>query len=286
MIKLTLRRPSRAGGCRYRSCVPAKNRIYFFPVNAYRLCALKLKFSNSPEFRKVKKGTVTGTIFGLCRVLVVGDNCVAEEGAAAIIARDKRYRVCAGAHNFSDAGALIRKHQPDVLLIEPFLEDRDGIQWIKQIATEFPRIRILIVSRQPERIYAERALRAGAAGYWMKNGSPEDLLRAVETVAGGALYLSRAISALAVERFGCRRQLPHVLDALTDRELAVFSLIAGKQGVGQIAAALGIGRKTVESHCEHIKAKLGYADCNALKRGARELLGTSVSSSRSRVRAA
>jgi DNA-binding NarL/FixJ family response regulator len=208
-------------------------------------------------------------------VLVVGDNCVAEEGTAAIIARDKRYRVCAGSHNFFDAGELIRKHQPDVLLIEPFLEDRDGIQWIKQIATEFPRIRILI--------YAERALRAGAAGYWMKNGSPEDLLRAVETVAGGAIHLSPAITALAVERFGCRRQLPHMLDALTDRELTVFSLIAGKQGVGQIATALGISRKTVESHCERIKAKLGYADCNALERGARELLGTSVGSSSSPV---
>jgi DNA-binding NarL/FixJ family response regulator len=217
---------------------------------------------------------------------VVGENCVAEEGAVAIVARDKRYHVCAGAHNFDDAGELIRKHQPDILLIEPFLEGRDGIQWIKDIATEFPQIRILIVSRQGERIYAERALRAGAAGYWMKDGSPEDLLRAVETVAEGAIYVSAAITALAVERFGCRRQLPNTLDALTDRELAVFSLIAGKQGVGQIAAALGISRKTVESHCEHIKAKLGYADCNALKRGARELLRAPVSSSRPRVRAA
>ena len=138
------------------------------------------------------------------------------------------------------------------------------------------------MSRQGERIYAERALRAGAAGYWMKDGSPEDLLRAVETVAEGAIYVSAAITALAVERFGCRRQLPNTLDALTDRELAVFSLIAGKQGVGQIAAALGMSRKTVESHCEHIKAKLGYADCNALKRGARELLRAPVSSSRPR----
>jgi DNA-binding NarL/FixJ family response regulator len=222
----------------------------------------------------------------LRRVLVVGDNCIAEEGAAAIVARDKRYHVCAGAHDFDDAEALIRKHQPDILLIEPFLEGRDGIQWIKEIATEFPRTRILIVSRQPERIYAERALRAGAAGYWTKNGSPQDLLHAVETVARGAIYLSPFITALAVERFGRRKQLPHVLDALTDRELAVFSLIAGEQGVGQIAAALGISRKTVESHCEHIKAKLGYADGSALKRGARELLGTSVSLSPSRVQAA
>jgi two-component system, NarL family, invasion response regulator UvrY len=79
-------------------------------------------------------------------------------------------------------------------LIESFLEDRDGIRWIKDLATEFPRIPILIVSRQSERIYAARALHAGAAGYWMKNGSAEELLRAVETVAGGKIYVSPLIA--------------------------------------------------------------------------------------------
>jgi len=111
---------------------------------------------------------------------------------AAIVGRDKRYHVCGGAHGFYDAAELIRKHQPDLVLIEPFLEDRDGIRWIKDLATEFPRTCILIVSRQSERIYAQRALQAGAAGYWMKNGSAEELLRAVEAVAGGEIYCEPA----------------------------------------------------------------------------------------------
>src|SRR5947208_3323566 len=81
------------------------------------------------------------------RVVVVGDTCVSEEGMAAIVGRDKRYHVCGGAHGFYDAGELIRKHQPDVLLIEPFLADRDGIRWVKDLATEFLRTHILIVSR-------------------------------------------------------------------------------------------------------------------------------------------
>src|SRR6266498_5123358 len=122
------------------------------------------------------------------RVVVVGDTCVSEQGMATIVGRDKRYHVCGGAHGFYDAGELIRRHQPNVLLIEPFLEDRDGIRWIKDLATEFPRTLILIVSRQSERIYAERALHAGAAGYWMKNGSAEELMRAVENVAAGKIY--------------------------------------------------------------------------------------------------
>jgi DNA-binding NarL/FixJ family response regulator len=208
------------------------------------------------------------------RVVVVGDTCVSEEGMTAIIGRDKRYHICGGAHGFYDAGELIRKYQPDVLLIEPFLEDRDGIRWIKDLATEFPRTRILIVSRQSERIYAERALRSGAAGYWMKNGSREDLLRALEVVAAGKIYVSPAMAALAIEKFAHRETLPGGIGVLSDRELAIFALIAAEQGVGRIATTLGISRKTVESHIDHIKIKLGYANAEALKRGARGLLGS------------
>ena len=80
------------------------------------------------------------------RVVVAGDTCVSTQGLAAIVGRDKRYEVCGSAHGFYDTGELIRKHQPDVLLIEPFLEDRDGIEWIKDLATEFQSTRILIVS--------------------------------------------------------------------------------------------------------------------------------------------
>ena len=208
-------------------------------------------------------------------MVVVGDTCISEEGMATIIGRDKRYQVCGHAHGFYDAGELIRKHQPDVLLIEPFLEDRDGLRWIKDLATEFPRIRILIVTGQSERIYAERALHAGAAGYWMKNGSADELLRAVETVAGGGIYVSPLIASLALETFAHRKALPHSVNLLSDRELAVFALIAAEQGVGRIAKKLGISRTTVETHCEHIKLKLGYHNAQALKHGAHKLLGSS-----------
>jgi two-component system response regulator NreC len=208
------------------------------------------------------------------RVVVVGDTVVSEQGLAAIVGRDKRYHVCGGAHGFYDAGELIRKHQPDLLLIEPFLEDRDGIRWITDLAKEFPRTRILIVSRQSERIYAERALQAGAAGYWMKNGSAEELMRAVETATAGKIYVSPLIASLALEKFAHREILPQDLRLLTQRELAVFALIAAEQRVGRIAKKLGISRTTVETHCQHIKLKLGYPNAEALKLGARELLGT------------
>jgi DNA-binding NarL/FixJ family response regulator len=209
----------------------------------------------------------------LWRVVVVGDTCVSEEGMAAILRRDNRYRVCGGAHGFYDAGELIRKHRPDVLLIEPFLEDRDGILWIKELANEYPHTRILIVSRQSERVYAERALNAGAAGYWMKNGSAEELLRAVGAVASGEIYTSVAITALAMQRFARRTNMGHGLDALSNRELAVFSLIAAGRRLREMAKQLGVSHKTVDTHCQRIKQKLGYANAEELKHGARELLG-------------
>ncbi len=209
------------------------------------------------------------------RIVAVGDTIISEQGLVAIIGRDLRYHVCGAAHTFEEANNLIQQHRPDVLLIEPFLENRDAIRWIQDLATEFPRIRILVVSRQSERTYAERALRAGASGYWMKNSSVEELMRAIETVVAGEIYASQAITGLAMQRFAGGRNLPPGLDVLSNREMAVFALIAAGHGTGQIAKELGISRKTVESHCEHIKLKLGYPDAEALRRSARESLGTS-----------
>jgi len=211
------------------------------------------------------------------RVVAVGDTIISEEGLVAIIGRDPRYHVCGAAHTFAQANKLVRQHHPNVLLIEPFLENRDAIGWIKDLATEFPRTRILVVSRQSERTYAERALCAGASGYWMKNSSVDELMHAIETVLAGEIYASRAITSVAMHKFAGARNVPHSLDVLSNREMAVFSLIAAGHGTGQIAKELGISRKTVESHGEHIKLKLGYPDAEALRRGAWELLGTSES---------
>ena len=120
-----------------------------------------------------------------CRIVAVGDSIISEQGLVAIIGRDRRYHVCGAAHTFEEANKLVRQHRPGVLLIEPFLENRDAIRWIKDLAMEFPHIRILVVSRQSERTYAERALRAGASGYWMMNSSMDELMRAIETVLVG-----------------------------------------------------------------------------------------------------
>ena len=112
----------------------------------------------------------------------------------------------------------------------------------------------------------------------MKNSSVQELIHAIETVLAGEVYASRAITGLAMHKFAGGRNLPPGLDVLSDREMAVFSLIAAGHGTSQIAKELGISPKTVESHCEHIKEKLDYPDCGALKRGAHESFGTAAGS--------
>lgn len=206
-------------------------------------------------------------------VVIADDSTVAREGLVAIIRRDLGYTVCGIATDERTTRELTEKHQPDLLVIEPFLGHHDGIFLLKQLATRFPQARILAVSRQPEEIYAERALRAGASGYWMKTSTRDELIRAIENILAGELYVSPRIALRAVHEVVSRPAAHPKIPNLTDRELHVFALSGAGLGTSRIAQELGISPRTVETYHEHIKLKLGYRDANALRRGAREWFG-------------
>ena len=203
-------------------------------------------------------------------VVIADDSAVAREGLVAIIRRDLGYTVCGLATDERTARELAEKHQPDLLVIEPFLGHQDGIFLLKELAARFPRVRILAVSRQREEIYAERALRAGASGYWMKTSTREELIRALDTILAGELYVSPGIALRVVHEVVKRPTTNPKVPNLTDRELHVFTLNGAGLGTSRIAQELGISPKTVETYHEHIKLKLGYRDAHALHRGARE----------------
>jgi DNA-binding NarL/FixJ family response regulator len=208
-------------------------------------------------------------------VVVADDSTVAREGIAVIIDRDLGYTLCGVATDEMATHKLMEKHQPDLLVIEPFLGHHDGIFLLKQLAACFPRTRILAVSRQPEEIYAERALRAGASGYWMKTSTREALLRAIDTVLGGELYVSPRIASRAVHKVVEQPAAHPNVPNLTDRELHVFALTGAGFGTSRIAQELGVSPRTVETYHEHIKLKLGYCNADALHQGAREWFGLS-----------
>ena len=192
---------------------------------------------------------------------------------AKVISAASQLVVCAATGDFDEVEDLIERHRPHLMIAEAFHGNHDGIRWIKESAANFPQTKVLIASSNVEATYAERALRAGAFGYWMKTGSVDELLHAIETVLRGELYVSPRVALLALHKL-VNRPTEGVgkITMLSDRELHVFTLIGAGRGVGQIARELGISRKTVETHCEHIKVKLNYGNAGALKRGARDLL--------------
>lgn len=195
---------------------------------------------------------------------------LARVGLTSIILTVSRFAVCAATGDFEEALELVDRHCPELVIADPFVNSRDGIVWTKDFVARFPKRKLLIVSRNPEAAFAERVLRAGARGYWMKDNPAESLISAVDSVLAGELSVSPSVALLAVHKLvEPNHSGAPAVDHLSDRELTVFTLIAAGHGVGQIGRELGISRKTVETHCEHIKLKLGYRDAEALKRGAR-----------------
>jgi len=194
-------------------------------------------------------------------------------GMAKVISAASQFVVCAATGDYDEVEDLVERHRPHLMVAEAFHGNHDGITWIKGFVATFPQTKVLIATSSSEATYAERALRAGAFGYWMKTGSVDELLHAIETVLSGELHVSPRVALLALHKLANRpAEGVGKVTMLSDRELHVFTLIGTGHGVGQIARALGISRKTVETHCEHIKVKLDFGNAGALKRGARHLL--------------
>jgi chemotaxis response regulator CheB len=126
---------------------------------------LELLLPSSAPMSKLPRTPLSKT---RARLLVVDANTVCREGIRAIISRDNRFDVCEHTDNRKTVADLVSQHNPDLLLIDPFVERRDGLLLIKELAGRFRQMRILVVSQQPEEVYAQRILHAGASGYWMK----------------------------------------------------------------------------------------------------------------------
>jgi DNA-binding NarL/FixJ family response regulator len=141
------------------------------------------------------------------------------------------------------------------------------------LAVEYPEVKVLILSQYDELIFAERALRAGASGYIMKENATDEVLRAVRKVLGGELYFSETFAAAFVER--TLREKPTAsgngVERLSDREMQIFQLLGAAYSAPEIAEQFHLSRKTVETHCEKIKHKLSLQTAAELKRFARQL---------------
>ncbi len=203
------------------------------------------------------------------RVLLVDDHSIMRQGLVQVINQQPTLMVCGEASSPQEALDAAERLQPDLALVDLSLRGGDGIELLKDLRARQPRMFTMVLSMHDEALYAERTLRAGGRGYVMKTEKMERLLLAIHRVLAGGIYVSDKVTAHAVQRMarvegGPEKPGDVYVERLTDRELQVFRLIGQGLGTRLIAEALHLSRKTIESHREHIKTKLGLKDGSEL----------------------
>jgi DNA-binding NarL/FixJ family response regulator len=204
------------------------------------------------------------------RVFLVDDHPMMRAGLAHLIERQADLGVCGEAANPAEALRALPAAKPDIVLADLTMPGRSGLEFVKDLLAIHPALPILIVSMHDETVYAERALRAGARGYIMKEAGGEAVVAAIRQILGGQVYVSPAMSARILDNLSGRkpRGSSSPIEKLTDREFEVFQLIGQGKSTRDIAEQLHLSSKTVDVHRSHIKEKLELKDATALIRHA------------------
>jgi DNA-binding NarL/FixJ family response regulator len=193
------------------------------------------------------------------RVFVVDDHPIVRQGLALMINAESDLAVCGEAEEAQTALQSIVACKPDILIIDISLNGPDGLELVKHVRAVFPELPVLVLSMHDEATYAERALRAKANGYIMKQEATEKVLVAVRRILNGEIYLSERMANKVLQQYmaGSAAAVGQSrITELSDRELEVFRLIGDGHGTRQIAEELHLSVKTVETYQAHIKEKL------------------------------
>lgn len=205
------------------------------------------------------------------RIYVVDDHPIVRQGLAMMINREPDLVVCGEAEEACTVLQALGSQNPDLIIIDISLSGRDGLDLLKNIRARDSALPILILSMHDEAIYAERALRAGANGYIMKQEAAEMVLVAIRRILHHEIYVSERVANRMLKQYitGAPSPVESPLAGLSDRELEVFRLIGEGHSTRRIAEQLQLSIKTVESYQAHIKEKLSL-------RSARELVQLAI----------
>lgn len=194
----------------------------------------------------------------MTRVLLADDHSIIREGIKTILADTRDLMVCGEASNGSELMNLITRQDWDLLVLDITMPGRNGLELIKQVRKEKPRLPILVLSMHSEEQYALRALHAGASGYVTKDSDSEIIVAAMHKVAAGGVFISPKVAELlAREHMPKEEYLPHTL--LSDREFEIFERIVAGKRLTDIANELNLSIKTVSTHKSRIQQKMGLA---------------------------
>jgi len=200
------------------------------------------------------------------RVLLVDDHAVVRFGIGQLINREPDLQVCGEEEDASKALSAINNLKPDLVIADISLKDSSGLELMRNIKAQYPKMPVLVVSAHDESIYAEIAFRAGALGYLMKEEALEKVITALRRVLSGAIYVSDSLAARMLQR-QVRGQTDinqSPVKSLSDREMEVFQLIGQWKKTREIAEELHLSVKTIEYYREQIKRKLDLKSAGEL----------------------
>lgn len=200
------------------------------------------------------------------RVVIVDDHPPMRHGLAQLINQEPDLKTCGEAGNIPEALKMVEDLKPDIIIVDMGLKDASGLDLLKDLKRGFPNLPALVLSMQNESLYAERALRAGARGYIMKEETTENVVNALRQVLSGEVYLSDKMSKRILNQVadGNSGNGKSSVENLSDRELEVFQLIGQGYQSRQVAQKLHLSVKTIESYREHIKIKLNLENATQL----------------------
>jgi len=199
------------------------------------------------------------------RVFLVDDHPIVRRGFQLLLSMEPDLIVCGEADSAPAALQKILALKPDVAIVDLALKGGSGLELIKQLRTQALKLKLLVFSMRDEGIFAERALRAGADGYITKEEGTEKAIQAIRALMQGKRYLSAQVADKMMDSLvGNSPRADGTIASLSDRELEVLELIGNGLGSREIAQKLHLSMKTVESHREHIKSKLGLSRATEL----------------------
>lgn len=205
---------------------------------------------------------------GKHRILIVDDHPIFRQGLAQLINQETDLCVCGEADNYQGAMKAVSELKPDMIIVDITLKDMSGIDLIKEIRKANKGMTMLVISMHDESLYAERAFRAGAKGYVMKQEASESIVQAIRQVRSGGIYASPKMTEQILSRFveGPKELGESPLQTLTDREIEVFQLIGEGLGISEIGLRLHLSVKTIGTYRERIKEKLNLKNSTELLR--------------------
>lgn len=212
------------------------------------------------------------------KVFIVDDHPIVRQGLIQLINQETDLIVCGQADTVTAAMEKIDAVKPDIAIVDISLEGRSGIDLIKEVAVKPKALPVLVLSMHDEQLYAERALRAGAKGYVMKEEAPQKLLEAIRQILKGEIYVSKQVNTMLLRRISKEDGALHgsPVEILSDRELEVFQMIGQGKSTRQIAEQLNLSVKTIETYRSHIMEKLDLSNARELVQYAVQFLQTNL----------